>query len=218
MIGVRGSGESLAGANEIEKMRATVSAYVREAAAALPADTEYLSLPYAAAPVGPDYLTSQQAGAELLRTVIRARVSACPNIRIGVVGYSQGAHVVNDALNYLGRNAPSALERVRGVLQIADPRADPSKSYQLGITLNGSPAPVKQSGGVLVPQALPAAVAGRATSVCISGDIVCDAPKKGLALLVSAVTVGFHQAYKTCCTQFLFTRILGGALANRLKA
>ncbi|EON64558.1 hypothetical protein W97_03791 [Coniosporium apollinis CBS 100218] len=113
VIGVRGSGESLTGANEIEKMRATVSAYVREAAAALPTDTEYLSLRYAAAPVGPDHLTSQQAGAELLRTVIRACVSACPNIRIGVMGYSQGAHVVNDALSYLSRNTPSALERVR---------------------------------------------------------------------------------------------------------
>lgn len=215
VIGARGSGESLQGSDEIEKMRRTVAAFVRETSTELPPapKTEYLSLPYPAKPVGPDYFRSVEDGANALQAVIRARVSKCPSIRIGLVGYSQGANVVNDALDALQRRAPAALNNVRAVLQIADPRTDQTQRYHVGITLFGNPAPNPQHGGILTPpRALPAAIRGRATSICISGDPVCDAPNKGLGLLGGAVTASFHDGYRT---QVVFTRVLGRGLANR---
>jgi hypothetical protein len=188
VIGVRGSGESLTGANEIEKMQATVGAYVTRAAADLPsADTDYLSLPYLAAPVGLDYFESEGAGWQSLQAIITSQV------RIGIVGYSQGAHVVNDALKYLSRNAASSLNNVRAVLQIADPRADPNEKSHVGITPEGFPARTKQHGGILSQQALPSRVQDRATSICISGDIVCDAANTGLGSLAEAALSPIHR-------------------------
>lgn len=215
VIGVRGSGEDLTGANEIERMAPTVAAYVR--AAGLPADTQYLSLPYRASPVGLSYFYSVKTGWELLQSTIRNRIATCPDIRIGLVGYSQGAHVINDAMSYLQLNARPALDQVRAVLQIADPRADNLASYHLGITRDGLTASRDLfSGGVLEPKRLPATIAPRSTSVCINGDLVCDEPDKGLLWFISAVNVETHGLYDTCCPQVPIVRNLGAQFANRL--
>jgi hypothetical protein len=218
VIGVRGSGQPLAGNTEIEKMGGVVSAYVQRTSAVLPAaDTEYLSLPYPAASVGPDYFDSEEQGWESLQAIIRGRVDACPGIRIGLVGYSQGAHVVNDALHFLERSDPGALDNVRAALLIADPRADATARYHLPVSLSGDPAPAPQHGGVLTPQTLPGAVQDRAVSFCISGDLVCDAPDDGFALLVQAVLLPIHtDGYQNCCTSFFFVQILGDAVAQGL--
>lgn len=217
VIGARGSGQT-GGSSEIEKMGPQVAAYMQQANALLPAvDTEFLSLPYDAAPVGLAYFDSEQGGWELLQAIIRTRVSQCPGIRIGLVGYSQGAHVVNDALHFLERVDPGVLGNVRAALLIADPRADATARYHLPITLSGDPAPSPQHGGVLTPQTLPAAVHDRAVSFCITGDLVCDAPDRGFELLIQAIFLPIHtDGYQNCCTSFLFVRILGDAFARAL--
>jgi hypothetical protein len=219
VIGARGSGQPLEGSDEIEKMGSTVAAYVRKVAEELPAaETEYLSLPYPAVSVGPGYFASVDAGWQGLQAIIRSRVTECPQIRIGLVGYSQGAHVVNQALHALESFDPGALENVRAALLIADPRADAGQDYHLPIDLFGDPAPAPQHGGLLTEQTLPAAVHSRAVSFCISGDIVCDAPENGFALLAQAVLAVLHDGYRECCQNTPFVDILGSAVANGLLA
>jgi hypothetical protein len=215
VIGVRGSGQSLSGPF---KMGSTVGAYVTEAANILPAaETEYLSLPYPAVPVGPDYFVSVNEGWQRLQAIIRGRIVQCPRIRIGLVGYSQGAHVVNQALHALEGVDPDALDSVRAVLLIADPRSDPAAQYHLPIIPSGERAPSPQHGGILTPQTLPAAVRSRAVDFCISGDPVCDAPDSGFALLTRAGSLPIHaDGYRNCCAQFPFVDFLGDAVANDL--
>ena len=219
VIGVRGSGQALEGATEIERMGRVVAPYVERTAARLPPppETEFLSLPYPAAPIGLQYFDSERAGWEGLQAIIRGRIDECPGIRIGLVGYSQGAHVVNDALHFLGISDPGALGNIRAALLIADPRADATAPYHLPITLAGNPAPAPQHGGILTPQTLPAALDDRAVSFCISGDLVCDAPDRGLEALIQAVLLPIHtDGYQNCCTEFFFVQILGNAVAEGL--
>jgi hypothetical protein len=199
-------------------MGSTVAAYVQRTANLLPpSETEYLSLPYPAASVGPDYFNSVDAGWQGLQAIIRTRVSECPQIRIAVVGYSQGAHVVNEALQFLERSDPGALGNIRAALLIADPRADATAPYHLPVTVSGDPAPSPQNGGILTPRTLPDAIHDRAVSFCISGDLVCDAPDKGFALLIQAIFSAIHtEGYKACCTNFFFVQILGSAVAEGL--
>jgi hypothetical protein len=199
-------------------MGSTVGAYVERAAGVLPAaETEYLSLPYPAAPVGPDYVASVNEGWQGLQAIIRGKIIQCPRIRIGLVGYSQGAHVVNQALRSLESVDPDTLDSVRTVLLIADPRSDPAAQYHLPITLSGDRAPAPQHGGILTPQTLPAAVRNRAVDFCISGDPVCDAPDNGFALLARAGNFPIHaDGYRNCCTHFPFVDFLGNTVANGL--
>jgi hypothetical protein len=216
IIGARGSGES-GGSTELERMGSTVAAYVEEVVADLPVEgTELLSLPYPAVPVGPDYFSSVDDGWIGLQAILRGRVSECPEIRIAVVGYSQGAHVVNQALHHLERVDPGVLANIRAALLIADPRADASTPYHLPITLEGDPAPAPQNGGILTSQRLPAALDSRAVSFCISGDLVCDASDKGFALLIQAIFAPLHLGYEECCTRTPFRPILGSAIAQAL--
>ncbi|WP_188195467.1 cutinase family protein [Nonomuraea sp. SYSU D8015] len=213
VIGVRGSGESMSGPYG---MGATVGAYVSEAAELLPAaETEYLSLPYPAAPVGPDYLDSVEEGWQGLQAIIRGRAVECPAIRIGLVGYSQGAHVVNEALNWLSSQDKAALDAVRGAILIADPRSDPSSPSHFPITLSGTPATRPLDGGILTPQRLPIGD-DRGIQFCIQDDPVCDSPEKGLEALGRAIAAPIHDAYRTCCTEFYFVQILGENLAQAL--
>ncbi len=216
VIGARGSSDRMTGPFT---MGPTVGAYAEQAATALPAaTTEYLSLPYAAAPVGPNYFDSVNAGWQGLQAIIRTRIAQCPQIRIGLIGYSQGAHVINDAMHALEGSDPAALEHVRAILLIADPRSDPAARYHLPVALSGRPVTDRQHGGVLGSQSLPAAVHGRAVDLCISGDPVCDA-LDGSLLLAQGMSFPIHtSAYRVCCSDFPLVRILGAGMANRLLA
>jgi hypothetical protein len=213
VIGVRGSGEGFVGPYG---MGNTVGVYVESAASRLPAgEVEYTSLAYPASSVGPGYFDSVAYGASVLRSTIRSRIAQCPGTRIGVVGYSQGAHVINDGLRGLSN---AELGYVRAVLQIADPRSDPGPSYHIETDIYGRQAPRGTYGGVLTAQALPSAVHSRATDYCFVEDLVCDASNTGLDNLARAVTLSFHGGYRTCCNYINMVSVLGTSFANRMKA
>jgi hypothetical protein len=236
VIGVTGSGEHPKGEHEeeskleIPRMGDTVAVYVTRAAALLPAnEAKYLALPYPAVPVGPHYPSSVDAGQKMLAELIRTRASVCPDIRIGIVGYSQGADVVHQALQTLESSAPASLDKVRAVLLIADPHTDPTARYHFAITLSGERASDRQRGNLLGALPLPHAIQDRAASLCISGDLVCDATQvvQHVDLLnmskVAIEAIKFHShssvhtdGYKHCCSKVSYIHILGDSLANRL--
>ncbi len=203
-------------------MGETVAAYVRVTESELPSgpETEYYNLEYDAAQVGPLYDASASKGALALYLLISGRVSRCPSLRVGVVGYSQGAHVINDGLDQLQRRNPEILkDNIKAVLQIADPKLDQKQSYTVAIDPQGNPA--KEGtvfGGALERRALPAAVHGKATSLCITGDIVCNTEKKDWSTLLMALLAPFHGEYKGCCSTVSFPNLLGKGFASRMTA
>jgi len=221
VIGVRGSEEpnGIHVDPEIEKMGITIAKYIGSAYNKFPAGTEFLGLPYPAelSEGLTAFYNSEEAGWVGLEAVIQARVKTCPNIQIAVAGYSQGAMVVNDALRWLASNAPSTIDNIQAVLLLADPKADSSQSYHAVVDFFGG-GPVAKDGndGILGAQALPSALRSRASSLCISGDLVCDTSDNVPAEILQLMVAYIHTEYIDCCGEFAFWSILGGQLANRL--
>ena len=121
-------------------MGETVDLYVEADADQLPDDaTVRYSLPNAAAPVGPFYVNSVFQGRDNLLSLVRNRIANCPGIRIGLAGYSQGAHVIHLALERL-----TEAERgvARGVLLLADPLSAGDTGYARARTARASQVPV----------------------------------------------------------------------------
>jgi hypothetical protein len=197
----------------------TLAHYIGVAANILPSSTEYFGLPYPAALSSLEaYLSSEEQGWQSLAPIIKSQVQVCPNIKIGVAGYSQGANVVNDALHFLASDDPGSLGHIKSVLLLADPRNDPNQSYDVLITIDGDPAPKTTNTGILGAQALPDQVKGVTTSLCIENDIVCDASSNIAGLIIQGMEASIHTTYKACCVDFDFPAILGAAFANRMTA
>jgi hypothetical protein len=88
------------------------------------------------------YEPSVQAGDTAIKKQLEEEVSKCPGQRIVLLGYSQGAQIVGDALGGGGGNngdgkanppaSKASTEKVIGVIQYGDPRHLPNKSYDVG--------------------------------------------------------------------------------------
>ena len=94
-----------------------------------------------------------------------------------LVGFSQGAMVMHRAVDRVAAEAPELLDRLAGVLLIADGDRFPTD----GVTNFGSAETRVGYVGVghmfsagEAAAAIPAALHGRVVSVCDAGDPVCD--------------------------------------------
>lgn len=77
------------------------------------------------------YWNSVSTGTAMLLGVIQQEIVDCPNQRIALLGYSQGAQVVGDILPQLGAN--SALRtHIATVTLFGDPRFNPTSSVDRG--------------------------------------------------------------------------------------
>jgi len=208
VVGVRGSGQEMVGRFGIG---GTVDLYVEADADQLPDDaTVRYSLPNAAAPVGPFYVNSVFQGRDNLLSLVRNRIANCPGIRIGLAGYSQGAHVIHLALERL-----TEAERgvARGVLLLADPLSAGDTGYARARTVRGEPG-TRTGGGVFARDLLPGDVQGRTTDFCISLDPVCD--NESATSSFAAFAADVHTMYEECCGEFPAAITLGGEFAQRL--
>jgi hypothetical protein len=193
----------------------TLTQYIGHAAGILPSGTEYTGLPYPASLSNLEtYLSSENEGLQSLLVILQARIHDCPNIKIGLAGYSQGAQVVNDALHDLG----GGYDHIKAVLLLADPKADPSQPYEVLITPSGDPAGKTTLTGILGAQALPDAVKGVASAICFKGDIVCNNAGNVIGDIIEGLEASIHTQYKDCCVDFDFVAILGAQLGNRMLA
>ncbi len=154
------------------------------------------------------YSESVAGGLERLRSMATQVIERCPQSRIGVVGYSQGAHVASLFAQEVGANQGAVpADKVAAVALFADPTRGANAPLFPGAPDRTAPiaapgtsgdalddiAAVRQApapGGGLGNQTEQPAdfgtLTGRVASFCATGDLACDAPQG--APLLRAVT------------------------------
>jgi len=176
VIGVAGSGEK----HDVNGYGSTVARAVNTfrgtfgrptVAVALAAATDY-----PAAPVYPikRFDGSLKKGIVALAERLATESNRCPARAIVLIGYSQGAAVINRALIRLEGQQPSALERVAAVELIADPQRIGTAVYTRGSARrNWSGLTIAL--GLFPDHDIPSSLDGRTDSYCTDGDTVCAA-------------------------------------------
>jgi Cutinase len=221
VIGARGSGESLDGPYG---MAGTVGPIAEEAiSVAGKRRTRAVSLRYPALPVDVmlkeggirAFSESILIGKRLLMAEVRRTLRRCPRTRFGLIGYSQGAAVVSQALREMPRRYRA---QVRAAVLVADPYSKGPSDYDL--TLSPSTDEVTQTRlghGALGPRSIPLP-ASRLADVCYAGDIVCDLNTGLPELVFNAMLAPVHSNYKNCCaTRIQLTRVLGSSVGAALE-
>jgi hypothetical protein len=126
------------------------------------------------------YFSGLEQGVRGVKGALRRELKACPDQRIVLAGYSQGAMVMHRALQDLvARKDPTSrnvIRHVDSVLLLADgdrlPRDNATDSGSAGPSRGISYSLASRSG--LRGTRLPAGFAPRVFSVCESADVVCD--------------------------------------------
>jgi outer membrane protein assembly factor BamB len=195
-VGARGSGEPYTPRNQ--GMGDIVGPLFRSAKQQLPGTGfRGYGLTYEARAIFPldvdALLRSASSGEDLAVAQIELAVKACPNQRLVLAGYSQGAWVLGDVL---GRLSLQAQQRIAAVALFGDPLFVPSPPTTVG----GAPSRV----GVLATQAprtpyIPARFGALTRSYCRIHDPVCNYQKRYLALCSLPFDLGsacehFHYA------------------------
>ncbi|KAL9625033.1 MAG: hypothetical protein Q9160_000762 [Pyrenula sp. 1 TL-2023] len=127
---------------------------------------------------GSSYGTSVQAGVKAVTDAVTSFVGNCPNSEVVLVGYSQGAQIIDDALcgggdpnqGISSTAAPisSAVgQKVKAVIWMGDPRHTPGASYNVGTSTAAGfdPRPSEQTC---------AAYASIIQSYCDAADPYCS--------------------------------------------
>lgn len=144
------------------------------------------------------YSVSAGAGLERLRDMAGEVVQRCPDSQLGLVGYSQGAHVVSMFAREVGTGGGEVpADRVAAVALLADPTRAPGAPVFPGLPDAERPAPAPGTGGTKLSalQRFPrysalgggigplrdiasdfGELTGRVASLCLPGDLACDAP------------------------------------------
>ncbi|HEX9335449.1 MAG TPA: cutinase family protein [Pseudonocardiaceae bacterium] len=151
------------------------------------------------------YDTSSTAGDTAVKQELTAEVQQCPSQAIVLVGYSQGAQIIGDALaggggvNGLGPASPgvsSAIaSHVVAMIQFGDPRHMPNLSFDKGTGINVTGLFPRLANQSLVP------FASIIQSYCDTGDPFC----------ASGNNLGAHldytTKYDTAATTFVVGRL-----------
>lgn len=126
------------------------------------------------------YFASLELGAQSVQSTLRSRAAACPQERIVLSGYSQGAMAVHRALQDLDRAgdpvARQILARTDGVVLISDGdrrRRDRATDYGTAGRSEGVGYALRPDSGARGTR-LPAGMKPRIHSVCLDLDVVCD--------------------------------------------
>jgi acetylxylan esterase len=163
------------------------------------------------------YEPSVTAGDKAIKQQLEEEVSKCPSQKIVLLGYSQGAQIVGDALGGGGGNplylglvgdgpatppaAASATSHVIGVIQYGDPRHLPNQSYDAGTD--------KGATGIfprLSSQSI-SAFASDIQSYCDNGDPFCA---KGLNLEAHLTYV---EKYDKTADSFIIGRLKAAGIS-----
>jgi hypothetical protein len=171
-VGVRGSGEPVGLGSTITQVYNSFKGRIGETVGIYA-----LVYPATHQPVGNsenvlEFKKSVDTGTAALKQYLATQITRCPNQKIVMTGYSQGALVVDRAL---AQSSTAVLNHMAGIALYGDPRFNPSFAGNVGTYDKGNNGVIKW----LLPsyggsQYLPASVAGKAKSYCISGDPVCS--------------------------------------------
>ena len=174
--------------------------------------TRPVTVSYAADNVLPNvvtgtYIPDLWQGVKEVRRALIARASQCPNERIVLAGYSQGAMVMHRVLHNATTDgvatvlSTSILNRVDAAILIADgDRVADDTTHNYGSAKDSAHGVGTQLDGTVKPVSkLPAGVGVGTFSVCNARDIVCDlrlAPVVGCVLLCAAHGTVVHLGYE----------------------
>ncbi|VXA96436.1 cutinase family protein [Aeromicrobium sp. 9AM] len=138
----------------------------------------------------------------------RARVTElalkCPESKVALVGFSQGAQAVHELAAQL---SATMLRRIPLVAMIADPRRNPADSIASWTYGKSAKGPGKLGPGA----ALGSTLKGRAIEFCASGDEICNWPPGGYAGSLSDTHRHFYETPA-------HSRTTGRQLAKVLRA
>ncbi|KAI5788291.1 carbohydrate esterase family 5 protein [Geopyxis carbonaria] len=123
-----------------------------------------------------NYASSSATGTATLKTQLTNLVASCPSTKIVLLGYSQGAHVIGDALGgggggSLGTKTAAISStigaHVAAIVQYGDPRHTSDETYHVG-TSDGSGLFPRLSDQRLT------SYVSRARTYCDNGDPFCE--------------------------------------------
>jgi len=174
-------------ASLVDDIQNSVNAGVTESAVVYPATLN-------------NYANSAAQGDSAMKSELQTMVNNCPNEKIVIVGYSQGAQLVGDVLGgggggSLGTATPpapaSVTSHIVAAIQFGDPRHLPNKSYNKG-TATGATG--------LFPRGANQSIDGFASilqSYCDTGDPFCASGNNLNAHLI------YDQKYDTQAAAFV---------------
>ncbi|KAF9465866.1 cutinase [Collybia nuda] len=138
------------------------------------------------------YESSEAAGVAAMKVLLARKTSACPNTKIVLMGYSQGAHVSGDVL----QAGATGTNKVAAVVLMGDPAHVRGESFQKGTAtlLNGLFA--RRSGALN-------AFASKIASYCDIGDLFCAS---GTSTIIH---LGYVTKYGTAAVSFVLNQIGG---------
>lgn len=166
VVTARGTGEPSQGQ--------LLSPVARAVSQARPGDVEVLDLDY---PADTDIKEGGTIGVRTLVDVLRVQAETCPAQRFVLLGYSQGALVVGDALAApenrmvgptVGSVDEETLDRVLAVVLYGDPRFVGDEAYNVGSY------DVETDGLLPRPDGALDAVGERIRDYCVAGDFICQ--------------------------------------------
>ena len=126
------------------------------------------------------YLASVELGAQAVQSTLRSRAVACPDERVVLAGFSQGAMSAHRAVQDLARagdpQARQILARTDGVVLIADGdrrKRDRVTDYGTAGRSQGISYALRPDSGARGVK-MPAGMKSRIHSICVDLDVVCD--------------------------------------------
>lgn len=175
VLGLRGAGQDAdknhgSGQEILASVRAMATDLHRESDTTVRLE----GIPYRAeiAPTSAFHRGNIEDGMRRTRTRIAELAQRCPDTRIAVVGFSQGAQVVHELAAAL---PATAVKQVVLVAMIADPIRNPTDSIASWSYGKKAPGPGKFGAG----PALGTTLEGRAITLCATGDEICNWPPGG---------------------------------------
>jgi acetylxylan esterase len=147
------------------------------------------------------YEPSVTAGDKAIKAELEEEVTKCPGQKIVLLGYSQGAQIVGDALGGGGDGpatppaAAFATEKVVGVIQYGDPRRIPGQSFDVGTDKGAEGLFPRLKTQLLTP------FAEDIQSYCDTGDPFCA---KGLDL---EAHLDYVEKYDKTADKFIIGRL-----------
>ncbi|MDK8797704.1 cutinase family protein [Corynebacterium sp. MSK044] len=159
------------------------------------------------------YDDSRNEGTERLKAELKFVADTCASTQFILAGFSQGAVIVGDIANEIGRDVGVVSpERIAGVVMIADGRRENAVGINPGVELGGVGAeialhPLNRIVQAVVPGATMRGVReggfgvlnDRAIEICAPDDSICDAPPNVVDALGRAQDLvnanGVHAMY-----------------------
>ncbi|KAK1676351.1 cutinase [Colletotrichum godetiae] len=154
------------------------------------------------------YQPSQKAGVTAMTKLVQDYAKACPQTKMVLMGYSQGAHVTADVLCGTSETGFEATEpqatditdKIAAVVLMGDPSHVTGQPFDQGTSQKDGIFPRTKMAGC-------DAVSSKMASFCNSGDPFCDS---GADIQVH---LSYVQSDGDAATKFIMSKVGGGAAA-----